>query len=483
MPSTLLLGLIEARRRLRAVVSAGPQICLNNAIAGSRIDSLGSDSLADGPNLRRACCGLAPAEVGGNAACDASETTETYSGPAINALAVVGAGVVNTGQEQVAERSRSVWQGEIHDVIGSLERAPRSSLQSGLEGRLHDFWSFIAAALQGSRSEDNVCATFQLGGSIDNIGDVAFTRDQITAPFLREGDLNSCIWHLLIFVWLGAGGPHQGTYQWLLEKNIIQKYALTSKATVQRLYREVEEKAKRDGMSKVFHGDSRSVLWRLDARQQGEPVLVKWHEAVPKIRDALLRNVDPVQLEKVLRSVHFIGELTAKEVYVLLHYACPAVADTTKYCPIGNGARSGAELVLFGARPRQAAPNKRKQVSLPADGGALGLSPAFGSAHEEHLQTNLTGGEALAALKTITDSHDWALERVPGLKASCVEYQRSAPHKNDKLRNCRVAREQLLDMADVEVMLCFYQNYIKLKRRFGSGQIPELSTPRGWVRR
>ena len=375
-------------------------------------------------------------------------------------------------------------------MIRSLDEVPHFLPKSEMEGRLHGFWSFVTAALRGGTSDDNVCSTFLLGGSIDNIGDVAFVRDEIVGPFLRQGDLNTVIWHVLLFVWLGAGGPNQKTYRWLLERNFIQKYAATSKETVRRIYLEVEEKAEREGMGNVFHGDSRCVRWRLDKRQQGESVLHSWHQAVPKIGDALQKNVPPTQLEKVLRSVHFIGELTAKEVYVLLHYACPAVADTSRHCPTGAGARSGAELVLFGVPAIIAPPaKKQKRCSLPEDGAAaLDLSPARKHAHSGHLHTNssssgVTGGEALAALMAIANTCDWAMERVPGLKAACLEYQRSAPHRADKLRNCRVAREKLLDMADVEVMLCYYKNYVKLKRRFGSGVIPEQSTPRGWMRR
>ena len=92
----------------------------------------------------------------------------------------------------------------------------------------------------------------------------------------------------------------------------------------------------------------------------------------------------------------------------------------------------------------------------------------------------MTGGETLAALSAIAQTSDWAMEHVPGLQAACVEYQRSAPHKDDQHRNCRVPQDQLLDMADVEVMLCYYQNNVKQKQRFGSGVIPEESTPRGW---
>jgi hypothetical protein len=164
---------------------------------------------------------------------------------------------------------------------------------------------------------------------------------------------------------------------------------------------------------------------------------------------------------KVLRSVHYIGELTAKEVFVLLSFPFLRAANTGQHVPMDPGARAGLAVLLHGyGRSGDDAP---KLTSV--DPG----------------RPNVSGGEALAVLQAVTASFDWALKRVQGLELACDEYRMSAPQRNDELRNKRVARERLLDMADVEVMACLYMNYLKLKMRCPLAEIPV--TPRGWVRR
>ena len=56
----------------------------------------------------------------------------------------------------------------------------------GFQQRALDFWQFVFQALKGGQAEDSVCRTFDLGGSIDCLGDVAFFRDEITARFMHK---------------------------------------------------------------------------------------------------------------------------------------------------------------------------------------------------------------------------------------------------------------------------------------------------------
>lgn len=359
-----------------------------------------------------------------------------------------------------------------------------SSCELRRELRLRDFWSFVANALLGARSEDALCSAFELGGSIDCLGDVVFTRDEITAPFLRSGDLQSLVWHCLLISWLGAGGPDQETYRWLRGENLVQPYDCTDPALVHELYVRVERQVSELGSHAVFHGDSRAVRFRLDAQKQGERVLHSWYEAVPCIVQALGSSegggVSPQCLEQKMRSTFFIGELTAKEVFVHLYYARPLVADTTRHVPVGGGARSGARLVWLGETGETSLSSLRGAAEGCAgrgrgtarDGGAWRRGSAPSRASED-----------AAFVVAIAQTLEWALERLPILRAACREYQSTAPHRHEPPRNMRVAREHLLDIADVEVMLCYYQNYRKLKARYSDRPPPTSVCPRGWTRR
>ena len=205
------------------------------------------------------------------------------------------------------------------------------------------------------------------------------------------------------------------------------------------------------GWDKVFHGDSRAVRFRLDERQQGETVLQAWYLAVPQMADVLRGgNTTPAGLEKELRKVHYVGVLTAKELHVHLSYGHPGVADTTQYVPVGEGAMAGANFVLRGG------------------------ASAWGKA---------TASEQQGALKAIRACRDEALLKIQGFQDACSTYQAAAPHRADPHRNCRVARDHLLDLADIEVMLCFYKNYRKLMESVGDAPVPPNAGIRGWVRR
>jgi len=318
--------------------------------------------------------------------------------------------------------------------------------------RLLDFWRFVANALLGAQSEDILCRTFRLGGSIDNIGDVAFTRDEIIAHFLQRGDLQSAVWHCFLIIWLGAGGPQQQTYCWLRDMDLALPYVDTDAKVLHNLYVRVEQRVQQLGASAVFHGDSRAVRFRLDAQQQGERVLHDWHAAVPGIARVLEDGVhSPQEFDRMLQSVYFVGELTAKEAFVYLYYARPQVADTTRHVPVGDGARLGARLVMSGEHNRL------------------------------HRASAVSGTDCPVA--AVARTRDWALRSLTLLREACWDYQRAAPHRCDPVRNARVARQELLDLADVEVMLCYYGNYSKMRARFGGAAPPLSICPRGWTRR
>ena len=102
------------------------------------------------------------------------------------------------------------------------------------------------------------------------------------------------------------------------------------------------------GHSAVPDGDSRLVKLRLDPKQQGPHVLEEWFAAVPLIVTTLESGLTPEELERTLRKIFHVGELTAKEMFVHLAYARPKVADTRRHIPVGPGSRAGAILVLKG---------------------------------------------------------------------------------------------------------------------------------------
>ncbi|CAE8722475.1 unnamed protein product, partial [Polarella glacialis] len=121
---------------------------------------------------------------------------------------------------QLATTTKS--PGKRRRLCGGAAEEPQPRIPpDDLDRRLYGFWDFIGNCLLGASSQDSVCSLFELGGSIDCIGDVAFTRDEITAPFLRVGDLPSVVWHCLLICWLGAGGPNQETYRWLRAEKLI----------------------------------------------------------------------------------------------------------------------------------------------------------------------------------------------------------------------------------------------------------------------
>jgi len=353
------------------------------------------------------------------------------------------------------------------DIVSQKSRKqPVPPPPSGSPSHMHGFWAFVAQALLGERATDLVCRTFELGGTIDSLGDVAFARDQITAPFLTRGDLASIVWHCMLMSWLGSGGPRQGTYCWLREEGLARPYDETESCLVHEIYRRVERRKDELGWGAVFAGDSRAVKFRLNPKQQGEDILHAWHDAVPRIVDALeSEGASSEHLDRVLRSVAHVGELTSKELIVFFHYARPAVADTTRFIPVGVGAREGARLVLSG-EPFHT--NKTCDTACSREPGTC---------------YNLFTRGGLEAVRVVAAQQDWALEHVLELASACRSYQLVAPHRRDPRRNCRVVRPQLLDLADVEVMLCYYTNYLKLRARYGDGPVPLGVCPRGWARR
>mmetsp|Transcript_101494 Transcript_101494/g.316470 ORF Transcript_101494/g.316470 Transcript_101494/m.316470 type:complete len:241 (-) Transcript_101494:62-784(-) len=239
----------------------------------------------------------------------------------------------------------------------------------------------------------------------------------------------------------------------------------------------MEQRVEQMGSRAVFHGDSRAARFRLDPCQ-GERVLHQWHEAVPTICEALDGQVSPKKLESVLRKTFYIGELTAKELFVHLSYARPKCADTTRHVPIGEGARCGARLIFEGEAAVAAAAAAQRERGPPGSVGRPRKSSASGQACDRAQRE-----KDLEAVRQVAASHDEHLRHVPALREACREYQETATHRDDPLRNCRVAREHLLDLADVEVMLCFYKNYCKMRARWGNNPVPPYICPRGWTRR
>jgi len=261
------------------------------------------------------------------------------------------------------------------------------------------------------------------------------------------------VWHCFLISWLGAGGPQQQSYRWLRDSCLALPYADTNAEVLHDLYVSVEQLVQRFGVSAVFHGDSRAVRFRLDAQQQGERVLHAWHAAVPRITKVLEDGVySPQDFDRTLRSVFFVGELTAKEAFINLYYARPQVADTRRHVPVGDGARRGACLVLYGESTTR-------------------------------LHTASAASRTDCPVAAVGRTRDWALQHLPLLREACCNYQSTAPHRHEPVRNARIAREELLDLADVEVMLCYYVNYSKIRARFGNAAPPLSVCPRGWTRR
>lgn len=510
--------------------------CNRVALAESLVTLAAPRSTPDCSRARPAVA-LAAAEAPRSVVCSRPATTEAV------AAAVEATAAAEAPQSALACNRTTPTAATAARAASVALCVPHPLGGDPLRGHLFSFWWFMGQALLGSQAEDAICRGFELGGSIDCLGDVAFVRDEIVAPALTAGgDLHSIVWHCLLVAWTGAGGPQQETYRWLRDEGLARRYRDTDAELVTRLYQSVQRRVDERGAGAVFHGDSRAVKWRLHEQRQGLAVLAAWYEAVPRIAGALADNISPEKFERVLREVHFIGELTAKEIFVLLYYARPQVADTTRHVPVGPGARAGARLVLGAAAyldpaapaaPAQptvlAAPAAAAPAAVAAEGRGDGWpAPAPGSmgqasppaasppsaasrrapsagplrgrrcslATPQRKRRKLVGGinssvgaasigvrEGNEAVKVITRSRDWALQHVPGLAAACESYKRNAPHRHDPSRNCRVAREHLIDHADVEVMLCYYQNYHKMRVRSGVSCVPAAGGPRGWMRR
>ena len=159
-----------------------------------------------------------------------------------------------------------------------LPRKPTLQTAAELPG-LPVFWEFDAQALLDELSVDPICHTFELGDTIDALGDVAFVRDEITVSFLLHDDLERVVWRCLLFTWLGAGGPDQNTYRWLREANLARPFGRTTPDEVSEIYWRVRVRVHERGLCAVFSGDSRSVLFRLQPSQDG--VFHGWFSSVP----------------------------------------------------------------------------------------------------------------------------------------------------------------------------------------------------------
>ena len=107
-----------------------------------------------------------------------------------------------------------VWYYRRHAVRGSF-REPHASTEASTkthtanDADLPDIsvsWKFVAQAWLDEVSADSICHTFELGGTIAALGDVAFVRNGITT-FWKEN------W--LLFSWLRTADPDQITCRWL----------------------------------------------------------------------------------------------------------------------------------------------------------------------------------------------------------------------------------------------------------------------------
>ena len=94
----------------------------------------------------------------------------------------------------------------------SLRGNPRKpTLQTASESPdLPVFWELVAQALLDESSAVAICHAFELGGTIDALGDVAFVRDEIMVSFLLDDKLVRVVWHCLSFSWVGAKPPIAG---------------------------------------------------------------------------------------------------------------------------------------------------------------------------------------------------------------------------------------------------------------------------------
>ena len=172
-----------------------------------------------------------------------------------------------------------------------LPRKP--SLQTAAEfSGLPVLWEFVTQALLDELSADLICHTFELGATIDALSDVAFVRAENTVSFLLHDDLESVVWHCLLFSWLGAEGPDQTTYRWLREANIARPFGRTTPDVVSVTYGRVRVRVQERGLCAMHSGDSRSVLFRLQPSQDG--VFHGWFSSVP----------DSVDLAPIIRALH-----------------------------------------------------------------------------------------------------------------------------------------------------------------------------------
>lgn len=267
----------------------------------------------------------------------------------------------------------------------------------------------------------------------------------------------------MLICWLGAGGPHQKSFVWLSESGLAKTWGETTSGHVTQLYEAVKQRVDLLGWAAVFDGDSRAVKFRLDSNQQGENVVQEWFKAVPGVVAALESGMTPSKLEQTLRSIHFVGELTAKEIFVHLAYVKPQVADTTRHIAVGPGAREGALIVL---RNVEAVDQQSQAQTLAANN-----TDAWRKSDD------------LESMRRILALQPWALHNVPRLSEACREYRANAPHRLDPLCNYRLQREYLFDLADVEVMLCYFKNYHKIHEKHRDRQLPPKLCPRGWERR
>lgn len=286
--------------------------------------------------------------------------------------------------------------------------------------RVADFWNFVAEALKGPASSDTICRQFQLGGVLDAIPGVAFVRDEISGEMMRT-DMESVVWHILLFCWLGGGGLRhatynwqRATYNWLRALGLTRTLQKTTDAIVTDICGRVS-----DRISKFRRRGDLGLEFVAKDRQ----ALLAWRRAAHGIARALVAEVAPAVLESQLLAVPCLGEPIAKEVFLHLSYVAPLCADTSAVVFVAEAAVQGAVL-------------------------ALGELPP---------------GSPIKAVQAVYATQRWALSKVQQFADAALAYSKDALHASDPVRGVRARRQPLLDLTDVEAMLCHYSHYMRLR--------------------
>ena len=177
-----------------------------------------------------------------------------------------------------------------------LPRKPTLQTAAEFPG-LPVFWEFVAQALLDESSAVAICHTFELGGTMDALGDGAFVRDEIMVSFLLHDDLERVVWHCLSFSWLGAKPPIAG-----FERRTSRDPSVAPAPTWSQRSACLGSGSGARPVCRVLG------LFRLQPSQDG--VFLGWFSSVPNTVAALRSGVSPQTHVKIVRRVGSIGVLT-----------------------------------------------------------------------------------------------------------------------------------------------------------------------------